>query len=573
MKQQPLLTSKRGFYPLSNSSQNMTSSLPEPLQENENGRLYRLQFSNRYDELSRVSDWLNALLLPNGFSAALAFQTELVLTEALTNVFDHAFEGQEPQRVVVEVTLNWPTVDAKIIDRGRPFNPLEDHVVDFPNSLEEAGSGGLGVHLIKSYAANCSYQREQGKNVFSFQLIDSGKSDQERFLSHRLFKGIPPSHLKTVFRKCSVMVLQPKDVLLSPGKANHYLYLLLDGKMRVYFDVIGSDNGFTINPGEYTGEMSIIDEEAPSAFVVAETVCRVLQMHQDVFWQEIASYRSVMRNMLHMFSQRMRTQIGLTLSTLERQLRYEHLQKELEAAGKIQANILPQMPLFPENPQVDVWALMTPAREVGGDFYDAFPIDDVHICLAIGDVSGKGMPSALFMVRVMTLLRMSLLKRKNFKSVASRVNDLLIENNAECNFVTLFLGMLNVENGRFQYVNGGHHAPYIARSDSPYVPLEMPRGALLGFSTRVQFEMAEIYLGPGDTLLLYTDGVTEAENKGGEFFSEHGIKKALAPLDRRASVHAIVERLHQSVVGFAGNVPQSDDITLVAMRYLGSGKS
>lgn len=395
--------------------------------------------------------------------------------------------------------------------------------------------------------------------------------DIQLFLDDDLFRDVPKAHLEDVFSRCPVLELDSGEILLSPGEENHHLYLLLSGELLVYIDAIGSGSSFTLEAGEYTGEMSIIDDDVPSAFVVAEMPSRVLQIHEDLFWEEIAKYRSVLRHMLHRFSQRMRNQISLTVSSLEQQLRYEHLQRELEAAGKIQANILPQQtPLFPDHPQVDVCAKMAPAQQVSGDFYDAFPIDDDHICIAVGDVSGKGLPAALFMVRVVTLLRMSMLKRRNFNSVLPRINALLSENNPECNFVTIFLGMLNVKNGRLQYLNGGHNPPFIARNGQPFAPLPMPQGALLGFSDQATYDSAEIMLQPDDTLLLYTDGITEAENVQSEFFLEEKALHVLNQLKSTATVDEIVNKLYKAVSQFSKGVPPSDDMTLLALRFFGN---
>jgi sigma-B regulation protein RsbU (phosphoserine phosphatase) len=258
------------------------------------------------------------------------------------------------------------------------------------------------------------------------------------------------------------------------------------------------------------------------------------------------------------------------LKTVEQRLKYEHLQKELETAGNIQANILPQdVPLLPDYPQIDVCATMEPAKEVGGDFYDAFAVDDQHVCIAVGDVSGKGMPAALFMVRVITLLRMSLKKAKKFKSLLPKVNAILCQNNDDCMFVTLFVGLLDVTTGRLTYVNGGHNPPLFSANGNPFELLAVPKGILLGVSENAQYEIAELTLHSGDTLVLYTDGVTEAENTRQDIFSVDRARQVLGTVTKDQNITAIVKNLNDAVAQFSKGVPQSDDITMLALRYWG----
>ena len=267
----------------------------------------------------------------------------------------------------------------------------------------------------------------------------------------------------------------------------------------------------------------------------------------------------------------MRNHNRVTVQTLEQQLRYEHLQKELAAAGKIQTNILPRKtPLFPHHPQVDVAAIIEPAKAVGGDFFDAFALDNHTIYIAIGDVSGKGMPAALFMVRVITLLRMGISDEATFGAVLPMVNRMLSQNNEECMFVSLFVGLLNVDTGHFTYMNGGHNRPFFARSGASFEQLDVPKSLVLGLYERSVYDVAEITLKPGDTLVLYTDGVTEATNTQHEFFE---VERAAAVLNKAAKkdMTTLVKTLQTAVDEFSEGAPQADDITMLALRYQGSG--
>jgi sigma-B regulation protein RsbU (phosphoserine phosphatase) len=280
----------------------------------------------------------------------------------------------------------------------------------------------------------------------------------------------------------------------------------------------------------------------------------------------------VVRNLLRLMTQRMRQDNRVIRKTLVNQLRYEHLQKELEMAGKIQTSILPHsVPLLPNHPQVDIAATLEPQREVGGDFFDAFPLDDERVCLIIGDVSGKGMPAAMFMVRVVTLLRMSLTKEAELDLTIEALNQILCQNNEECMFVTLLVGVLEVNTGRLNYVNGGHVPPFVAQQGQPFGLLSMSRGMILGVFEQASFTVDEVILQPGDELVLYTDGVTEAENPQLELFSTDRALEIVRSVPAGGGPVALVKRLEEAVVEYARGWSQSDDITIMALRYVGPG--
>lgn len=396
--------------------------------------------------------------------------------------------------------------------------------------------------------------------------------DLAMLIQHQLFSGLPVSALQELLAQCPVIILHKGEILLSPGTTNHHLYLLLTGHLLVYLDTIDSPTSFHIQPGEFIGEMSIIEERKTSAYVVAHQPSRLIAIHQEQFWGKVGCYPEAMRSMLKMFSERMRKQNEVTRRVSEQQLKYELLQRELAAAGNIQANILPQeFPLFPDHPQVDVFALMEPARQVGGDFYDAAALDDEHIYVAVGDVSGKGLPAAMFMVRAITLLRLMLSKKKRFATVLARMNEMLCENNKDFTFLTLMVAMLNVKTGVLHLVNGGHHAPLLATGERPFTSLPVPKGALLGISETVVYHVAEYQLHPGDTLFLYTDGVTECENEQQHFFSEGRMQAVLNTAVPPHTPQNLIVQLRQAVKDFAQNTPQSDDITMLALTYLGNG--
>lgn len=249
------------------------------------------------------------------------------------------------------------------------------------------------------------------------------------------------------------------------------------------------------------------------------------------------------------------------------------IRSELDVAARIQHSILPrEFPPFPDHPELEIFAEMLPAREVGGDFYDLFRIDASRVGVAIGDVSGKGVPAALFMAVTRTLLRSVAMTARPPGECLKRVNNLLcLENSAEM-FVSLFYAVLNMETGLMEYGNGGHNPPYILRSGGGIEPLPGTGGMVLGVLSDLGYDAAVLQLYPGDTLFLYTDGVTEAMDPEGALFTDERVRTVLTTVSGatpRDTIRAMLTAVHE----WAAAAPQSDDITSLACRWLGEPKT
>ena len=390
------------------------------------------------------------------------------------------------------------------------------------------------------------------------------------FQSHGLLKSIPAGMLGALLEKCETISLARGDVLLRPGEPNHTLYFLLSGQLDVHLDSRESGNSFPIEVGEVIGEMSIIENRPAAAWVVGAQPSTLLAMPEQVFWHDFLLIPQATRNLLRLLISRVRKTDAVLLTELERKVRYEHLQRELQSAAKIQASILPSTrPLFPNHSQVEAHAIMRPAREVGGDFFDAMAINDHCVCVAVGDVCGKGLPAALFMVRVITLLRMCVLREQKPAAILPAVNRLLCEANEEFMFVTLAVALLDTRTGKLTYLNGGHNPPFLAMNGQPFKTWQPPTGPLLGFDAGVAFSTTELTLQPGDGLVLYTDGVPEAENALHQQFKVERAANALAQSAPADDVVAMVDALVAAIAKFAGGTEQSDDITVLALQYRG----
>lgn len=238
------------------------------------------------------------------------------------------------------------------------------------------------------------------------------------------------------------------------------------------------------------------------------------------------------------------------------------LQNELNIASQMQQSILPAQ--FPRGPDFQVYASMTPARNVGGDFYDIVHLEDNRIGVAIADVSDKGVPAALYMMSSRTLLKGAAIGCESPSQVLDEVNSLLQDDSDTGMFVTLFYGIYDPATNEFTYANGGHNPPLIVHADGSSTVLAMTGGVALGVVPSIQYEQTTVALSPGDTILLYTDGITDATNEEGEFFGLERLQATFAgnpPRDSRAANDAVFEALQN----FVGDAAQADDITCLAL--------
>ena len=248
------------------------------------------------------------------------------------------------------------------------------------------------------------------------------------------------------------------------------------------------------------------------------------------------------------------------------------LEQELQIAAQVQLSILPRQP--PQDARVQLHCHITPAREVGGDFYDYFFIDHAHLGFVIADVSGKGVPAALFMTITRTLLKATAQFIAEPTRCVAQLNDLLAAENDQMMFVTLFYGVLHLESGHVRYVNAGHNPPYLLRGDGSVAPLARTGGVAVAVSEGFVYRHGSVDLQAGDQLFLYTDGVTEAFDTDGQEYGDarlaQALHAALAATDH-APAH-IAAQVLADVHAFERGAPQADDITCVALRYLGLQK-
>lgn len=245
----------------------------------------------------------------------------------------------------------------------------------------------------------------------------------------------------------------------------------------------------------------------------------------------------------------------------------ERIGAELDVAKHIQASMLPCIfPAFPEHPEIDIRATMTPAKEVGGDFYDFFLVDHNHLAMVMADVSGKGVPAALFMVIAKTLIKNVTQTGLSPKAVLEKVNNQLCENNEAEMFVTVWLGILEIPTGHMVCANAGHEYPVIKRWENNYELLKDKHGFVLAGMEGARYSEYEIALQPGDKIYLYTDGVVEATDGENQLYGTERMLHALNT-NKDAGSEEILIKMKEDIDFFVGEAPQFDDITMLSLTF------
>ena len=245
----------------------------------------------------------------------------------------------------------------------------------------------------------------------------------------------------------------------------------------------------------------------------------------------------------------------------------ERIESELNIAHNIQMGMLPRIfPPFPEREDVELYAMLTPAKEVGGDLYDFFIMDD-KLYFVIGDVSGKGVPASLFMAVTRTLFRNISRNSMSSAEIMTQINESISEQNESNMFVTMFLGILNLKNGVLDYCNAGHNPPALISSDG-VVTLLLPKKdqLVVGAINGIEYSSELLKLQKGTKLFCYTDGVVEAENTRHELYMDDKMLSTLTEYGK-CDVREIIERIMESVKEHAGDAEQSDDITMISIEY------
>ncbi|MBQ6246939.1 MAG: SpoIIE family protein phosphatase, partial [Kiritimatiellae bacterium] len=259
--------------------------------------------------------------------------------------------------------------------------------------------------------------------------------------------------------------------------------------------------------------------------------------------------------------------VAVVISAFVRQQISAQVEKELKMASDIQLSALPKVfPPFPDETRFDIWASMETAKEVGGDFYDFYFTGQDRVLFLVADVSGKGVPAALFMMRAKTLFKSAAQTGKPIAHVFEEVNNALCEGNSSCTFVTVWAGELNTRTGHVTFVNAGHNPPVVLRGGKAELLKSRP-SLVLGISPEARYRVGEVQLAPGDEIYLYTDGIVEQPDASEKLYGEDRLLKVL--VERRRRGKDVLDAVQADVCRYAPDVEQEDDRTQLLIRYRG----
>jgi serine phosphatase RsbU (regulator of sigma subunit) len=397
------------------------------------------------------------------------------------------------------------------------------------------------------------YRRDDGRNILTLVLgAQKPALDQVRGAAQ------DDDSLHFPLESMNRETFRKGDVLFRAGDRADKMYYVARGSLRLpeFNKVVGE--------GGVIGEMGILSPFlARTATAVCEEDLETFTIAKDDVTRLFNTDPALAFQIVHLCIRRLIENLRAETEAKER------IQSELRIARDIQAGMLPRIfPPFPDRRDFDIFAVMEPAKEVGGDFYDFFLVDGRRLGIVIGDVSGKGVPAALFMAICKTLLKTEALRGLPPAEVLDRVNRTLIPDNDLMMFVTVFLLVLDLETGEMHWANGGHPPALVRAAPGPFAFLAGPTGTVLGAVETCTFETRTHRLAPGDTVFLYTDGMTEAMDAEQHLFSDARLKAALDAAGE-SRPERLIRRLRADVQDFVKETPPSDDITMVALTYHG----
>jgi sigma-B regulation protein RsbU (phosphoserine phosphatase) len=362
-------------------------------------------------------------------------------------------------------------------------------------------------------------------------------------------------HLDLLSHPDDYQLLPAGQVIFEEGDPGGVMFVILEGEVSVMVEGREIDRLFS---GSILGEMALVDERPRSATATAATDCRMLSLDQERFMRLIQKSPDFAVEVMRIMSSRLRR-------LMEEEVTRQRMEEELRIGRRIQLSLLPE-----RLPDIDGWefaALYRSARQVGGDLYDFFatPEDPDRLHIVIADVTGKGVPAALFMAAGRMALRTEMANGRSPDEALQQVNQLVSLDSRHRLFLSAFQASLETKTGRLTFANAGHDWPLWQRHDSGAIQTLSSRGLVLGVFKEIQLEEQAIDMAPGDCLILYTDGVTEARNSESAFFGEEGLEAVIG-----GNSWDSAEALHQAIVHsleeFTGDFPLSDDLTLVVIR-------
>ena len=366
--------------------------------------------------------------------------------------------------------------------------------------------------------------------------------------------GSMPEGSRMLLEATDLATFEPgQDIVTYGASADDGMYIILEGRTKVL-----AANGTLIGEqeaGDVVGELALIKDGTRKATVRASTNVSCAHLSKPVFERMAQANPKVYGAFLEL----------LYTKTTKIVVERERMKSELEIAAKIQSGYLPKsFGKFNKMPDVKITARMKPAKEVGGDFYDVFQIDEDRLCFLIADVSGKGVPASLFMTVAKTHIKNYMRLDMPLPEMAERVNNQLNEDNEEELFVTVFICVLDTKNHTLSFVNGGHNKPCISRAGGAFEIMDCKADFVFGMMEDMPYREQKTTLMPGDKFYLYTDGVTEAFNDKEELFGEERLLEKLNHhMNLAEDPDQLLDTMYKELHTFANGAEQSDDITMV----------
>lgn len=399
-----------------------------------------------------------------------------------------------------------------------------------------------------------------------------------------IFSTLPKSELRILAAGLKEKTYPAGTLLFREGEHGDNLYIVIEGKVAILKNM-GTDNENLLGmrrSGECVGEMSLFNRDGlRTTCALTRSEVRVLEMTRASFNSLLRRQPTIAFEMLSVLGTRLKEAHNKSIRALEKKnrelsgaytdLKYaqeqiienETLERELNQARHIQESMLPK-----DLPQVDgfeIGARMVPARMVGGDFFDVIKLGKDHIGIVVGDVSGKGIPAALFMALTRSLIRAEARDHVTPERVIKRVNRHLLGMNANDMFVTILYGVLDINSREFTYVRAGHEPVLLCDEAGRIIPTDIKEGQLIGLFPNPVLEQQVVQLHPGSTMLLYTDGATDGQDCENAFFGMDGLESEMPKILKKPA-QELCDSLVQRLENYQCEDPQADDITLVAVK-------
>ncbi len=409
---------------------------------------------------------------------------------------------------------------------------------------------------------------------------------ESAFLQIPLFRDIPPDDIVRMVDELPIETYEPGAYLFRDGDPGEHLYVVKDGTLEVLLAADSPDELLLkiCGPGEYVGEMGLILADGRrTATVRAKTLVHTWVMSRAKFTQVLQRWPVIAYAMVNILSQRLNATNDATFRDLTERnhalqraydelkaaqaqlVEKERLERELQVAADIQRSILPDV--LPVLPGCDFGARILPARRVGGDFYDVFPIHELQAGIVIGDVADKGVPAALFMARAHALIMAEADVGVSASDVLRLANGHITRMQKSAQFVTALYGILDLITYEFKFARAGHEPPLLLGSDGTVERIPHGPGMSLGLWDTITLDERTVRLEPGSTLVLFTDGMTDCRDPQGVPFGLDRIKASLAGMTGLPA-QAVCDRLLETLKAFQQGGRQDDDVTLVAIHRL-----